>query len=283
LFRRRYLSSGKVKDIFEVDDHLLFVFTDRLSSHDVVLADTIPYKGEVLCRISAHCFKRCTEKGIENHMIRTTAPNEMLVKRLSIIPIEVIGRNYLYGSYWKRFKRGEVTLPKGSRPILAAPLSELVIEFTTKFEVKDRPIEVEEILSRNWLKAEELNQILEETKRLNELISEDASRAGLLLADFKLEFGRDEEGSIFLADEAETPDSCRYWDAKTYEEGKAQDSFDKQIVRDYLERVLGWDVKQPEPGTRLKETILPEDIVKKTSQRYIEVLERLTGERFRGT
>src|SRR3990170_2968898 len=136
-----FLRSGKVKDVYDAGNgKLLFLYTDRLSSHDVVLADTVPYKGEVLCRLSARCFSICEKMGIKTHMIDVPEPNKMVVQKLSIVPVEVIERNYVYGSYWKRYQQCEVQLPKGTTPVLAAKLSEPVIEFTTKFEAKDNPI-----------------------------------------------------------------------------------------------------------------------------------------------
>ena len=235
---RRFLRSGKVKDIYDAGEgKLLFVYTDRLSSHDVMLADNVPHKGEVLCRLSAYCFTNCSASGIETHLIDVSEPNKMLVKKLFLIPIEVIGRNYLYGSYWKRFQRGEVTLPEGTNPVLATKLSEPVVEFTTKLEAKDRPITEQDILSYGWLKPEEIDQIKEITLKLNELMLKDSKKAEIILADFKVEFGKDEADKIILIDEAETPDSCRFWDASKYQPGKIQESFDKQIVRDYLEKM----------------------------------------------
>jgi phosphoribosylaminoimidazole-succinocarboxamide synthase len=279
--KKRFLRSGKVKDIYDASkEELLFVFTDRLSSHDVMLADEIPHKGQVLCRLSAHCFENCEDNGIETHMVDVPAPNKMLVKKLFLIPIEVIGRNYVYGSYWKRYQRGEVELPEGTDPVLAAKLSEPLVEFTTKFEAKDKPLTEQEVISRGWLGAPEIDQIKKITLQLNELMLKDAEKAGFILADFKLEFGIDAEGKIILADEAETPDSCRFWDASKYQPDKIQESFDKQIVRDYLEKVKGWDKNQPAPGTKLTEPILPEEIINKTSQRYIQAYERLTGRKF---
>jgi len=278
---RRFLRSGKVKDIYDAgEEKLLFVYTDRLSSHDVMLADKVPHKGEVLCRLSAYCFTNCIVSGIETHLIDTPDPDKMLVKKLFLIPIEVIERNYLYGSYWKRFQRGEVKLPEGTDPVLAARLSEPVVEFTTKLEAKDRPITEKDIASYGWLKPEEIDQIKEITLKLNELMLKDSKKAEIILADFKVEFGKDETDKIILIDEAETPDSCRFWDASKYQPGKIQESFDKQIVRDYLERVEGWDKKQPKAGTKLTKPILPEEIIQKTSQRYIEAYERLTGRKF---
>jgi len=279
--KKRFLRSGKVKDVYDVSkEKLLFVFTDRLSSHDVMLADKIPQKGQVLCRLAAHCFANCEDNDIETHMIDVPAPNEMLAKKLFLIPIEVIGRNYVYGSYWKRYQRGEVQLPEGTDPVLAAKLSEPLIEFTTKFEAKDRPLTEQEIISRGWLGAPEINQIKEITLKLNELMLKDAEKAGFILADFKLEFGIGEGGKIILADEAETPDSCRFWDASKYQPDKIQESFDKQIVRDYLEKVKGWDKNQPAPGTKLTKPILPKEIINKTRQRYIQAYEKLTGKKF---
>ena len=277
----RFLRSGKVKDIYDVGEgKLLLVYTDRLSSHDVMLADQIPHKGEVLCRLSTHCFSNCRVSGIETHLIDSPSPDQMLVRKLFLIPIEVIGRNYLYGSFWKRFQRGEAKLPEGTDSALAAKLSEPVVEFTTKLEAKDRLITEQDIISFGWLKPEEIDQVKRTTLKLNDLMLEDSERAGFILADFKVEFGKDETDKIILIDEIGTPDGCRFWDKSKYQPGKAQDSFDKQIVRDYLERVKGWDKEQPKPGTKLKKTILPDELVQKTSQRYIEAYERLTGGKF---
>jgi len=278
---KRFLRSGKVKDIYDAGNgKLLFVYTNRLSSHDVMLADKIPHKGEVLCRLSAYCFTNCENRGIETHMIEVLDPNKMLVKKLSLIPIEVIGRNYLYGSYWKRCQCGEVDLPEGTDPVLATRLTEPVVEFTTKFEAKDEPLAEHEIVSRGWLETHEIAQIKKTTLQLNELMLKDAERAGFILADFKLEFGTAEEGKIILADEAETPDACRFWEASKYQPNKVQESFDKQIVRDYLEKEKGWDNNQPMPGTKLTKPILPKEIIRKTSQRYIQAYERLTRRKF---
>jgi len=281
LLEKRFVRSGKVKDIYDAGNgRLLFVYTDRLSSHDVMLADTVPYKGQVLCRLSAYCFANCEDHGIETHMIKVLDPNRMLVKKLFLIPIEVIGRNYLYGSYWKRYQQGEVQLPEGTDPVLAARLAEPTVEFTTKFEAKDEPLTEQEIVSRGWLGTREIAQIKKITLELNELMLKDVERARFILADFKLEFGIDEEGKIVLADEAETPDTCRFWETSKYKPNKVQESFDKQIVRDYLEKVKGWDKNQPKPGTKLTKPILPEEIIRKTSQRYIQAYERLTRRKF---
>ena len=278
---KRFLRSGKVKDIYEAGKRkLLFVYTDRLSSHDVMLDDKIPNKGQVLCRLSAHCFTNCEDLGIKTHMIEVLDPNKMLVKKLFLIPVEVIGRNYLYGSYWKRYQRGEVQLPEGTDPVLAARLAEPVVEFTTKFEAKDKPLTEQKIVSSGWLGIREIAQIKKIALKLDALMLKDVDRAGFILADFKLEFGIDEEGKIILADEAETPDTCRFWDASKYQPNKVQESFDKQIVRDYLEKVKGWDKNQPTPGTKITKPILPKEIIQKTSQRYIQAYERLTRRKF---
>jgi len=279
--KKNYLRSGKVKDLYDAGNgRLLFIYTDRLSSHDVKLADKIPHKGQVLCSISAHCFENCEKHGIQTHMIDIPDPNKMLVKKVSLIPIEVIGRNYLYGSYWKRYQASEAQLPEGTDPVLATKFSEPIIEFTTKFKAKDRLITEQYIISNGWLRNYEISQIKKITSKVNEVMSKDARRAGFILADFKLEFGKDEDGNIILVDEAGTPDSCRFWDARKYLPGRVQESFDKQIVRDYLEKVKGWDKNPPAPGTRLTERILPDYIIQKTSQRYIEAYERLTGRGF---
>ncbi len=274
----RYLRSGKVKDLYDAGNRcILMVFTDRLSSHDVMLADQIPCKGEVLCRLSAYCFELFERSGVPTHLVEVPDPDKMLVEASEVIPVEVLCRNYVYGTYWKRFQQGTVRLPEGTESILAAQLSRPIIEYTTKFEAKDRPLEDEEILVNRWLSPAELSWVRSMTARVNELLCGMAEKAGFIVADFKLEYARQKDGRIILADEAGTPDGCRFWEASRYQPGRLQDSFDKQVVRDYLERVLGWDKHQPDPGSRLQEPILPDEIVTKTSERYIEAFERLTG------
>ncbi len=277
----RFLRSGKVKDLYDAGDgRILVVFTDRLSAFDVLLADEVPHKGEVLCRLSAHGFSNCMERCIATHMLDIPDPEKMLVRKLDVVPVEVIGRNYVYGSYWKRHREGLVKLPKGTEPILAAKLTEPVIEFTTKFELKDRPVEEREILDKGWLTVEELDHVKRVALIINELMLKDCERAGFILADFKLEFGKDVENRIYLIDEVETPDTCRFWDAYQYRLGRHQESFDKQVVRDYLERVHGWDKAQPKPGTKLTQRLLPDEVIKETSERYIQAFERLTSRAF---
>jgi len=273
-----YIRSGKVKDIYKIDnDKILFLYTDRLSSHDVVLADTIPRKGEVLCKLAKYNFENFGLNDIKHNMIEMKTPNSMIVENLTIIPVEVICRNYVYGSYWKRYKRGEVVLPENTEAIFASKIFKPLVEFTTKFEVRDRPITEEEILSNDWLSKEEIASIKKKTLKINELIMKDCERAGLLLADFKLEYGRRKNGEIILADEVGTPDTCRFWNVETYKIDTTQPSLDKQIVRDYLENEKNWATNAPEAGTKLKEKILPNEIIDKTSKKYIEVYERLTG------
>lgn len=276
----RYLRSGKAKDLFEVDgDRLLMVFTDRISAYDVVLADKIPLKGVVTCGLSARCFERCEDIGIPTHFLGMLDRRKMVVKKVEIIPVELIVRNYLYGSYWSRLLRGEVKLPEGARPLLAERMPEPVVEFTTKFEAHDRPITVEEMLRNGWASRAELDVMIEQSLKLNRMMEGDAKSGGLILADFKLEFGR-LGGEVVLADEAETPDVCRLWDAREYSPGRAQKDFDKQVVRDYLAQKLGWPERAPPPGSKLESPVLPEDVVLVTKSRYIEAYERLTGRRF---
>lgn len=276
----RYMRSGKAKDIFELDgETLLMVFTDRISAYDIMLADKIPMKGVVMCELSAYCFEKCEDMGIPTHFMSLQNRRKMVVKRLDIIPVEVILRNYVYGSYWSRLLKGEIKLPSGFRPSLAEKLPEPIVEFTTKFEVHDRPVSIDEILDKGWVSGNELDRIVEWSLKMNSMMGGDAERGGLILADFKLEFGRF-RGGLALADEAETPDVCRFWDAKSYAPGKPQKDFDKQVVRDYLAEILGWPQKAPPPGSKLQHPVLPEEVVTATKLRYIEAYERLTGRNF---
>jgi phosphoribosylaminoimidazole-succinocarboxamide synthase len=273
----KFLRSGKVKDIYDLDDEmLLFHFTDRVSAFDVVLPNTIPRKGEVLCKLSAHWFETL---GVRHHMIRLEGPDVMVVKKLEMIPVECVVRGYLYGSLYERFSRGEVSLPVES--VLAIKLPEPYFDPTTKSDVKDEQITEEKIIEQGRMSALELRQVKQTTMAIYEKIAKVAERAGFILADLKLEFGRDEGGGILLAD-AIGPDEFRLWPADAYRAGETQESYDKQPIRDWLssigyrdrlEKARKNDLPIPAPPE------IPESLVIETSKRYIQAYERLTGRR----
>jgi phosphoribosylaminoimidazole-succinocarboxamide synthase len=272
---------GKVRDVYDLGENLLIVSTDRISAFDVVLPTPIPFKGLVLNKLSEFWF-RFTEDLFPNHLISAEFeefPEElrrfpelngrsMLVRKARPLPVEWIIRGYLYGSAWEEYKRkGSVcgiSLPPGLR--MADRLPEPLLTPTTKeAEGHDRPLTLEE--TEELVGKEKLREIKEGCLQIYERASWLAEKRGIIIADTKMEFGV-VDGELLLIDELLTPDSSRFWPFDSYEPGKPQPSFDKQYVRDYLESI-GWN-KQP-PGPEL-----PPEVVKKTSEKYLEVLRRLT-------
>ena len=272
----RFVRSGKVKDIYEVDDgHLLFHFTDRVSAYDVVLPTTIPRKGEVLCKLGAYLFESL---GVPHHMVRLEGEDMMVVKKMSMIPVECVVRGYLYGSLMERMEKGEVALPV--EKLMATKLPEPYFDPTTKSDLKDEPITEGEIVSQGRATAGELAQIRQSSLGIYGLLSEKAARAGFILADIKLEFGR-HNGEVLLGDSV-GPDEFRMWPASKYSPGKTQESYDKQPIRDWLSsegykgkldlaRKSGAPV--PPPPT------LPDWLCEETARRYAAVYEALSGKR----
>ncbi|MBI3413440.1 MAG: phosphoribosylaminoimidazolesuccinocarboxamide synthase [Candidatus Aenigmarchaeota archaeon] len=278
------VKQGKVRNVYDAGDgKLVLESTDRLSAFDIVLADTIPYKGEVLNGLSAHHLQMTQTGGIHTHYIRKSDDRGMLVYKLDMIPVEIIVRSYLYGSAWDRYGRGEFDLPKGTEPRKGAKFPYTVVEFTTKLEASDRPIDTDEILRNGWMTRAELGHVIEIAKYVHDIVAEGAARDGILLADEKMEFGRNPElaNVPILGDELGTPDSARFWDALLYAEnfeaGRDQPSYDKQFVRDHLLHERGWDKQRPAPGTRLTEPLLTREVVAKTSEKYLEARERIIG------
>src|SRR3989442_4138688 len=216
---------GKVKDICELDsDELLLVFTDRVSAYDAVLPSSIPRKGEVLCRLAAYWFNYLK---VPLHRLRVEYANGMIVRRLKMIPVEGVVRGYLYGSLYERLVKGEVTLPV--KPINAAKLPEPYFDPTTKSDVKDEPVTIDQIVDEGWLDPEEITALKDRSVSIYKKMSERADKAGFILADLKLEFGFDEEGNIVLADSI-GPDEFRLWPKENYSPGKNQESYDKQLI-----------------------------------------------------
>ena len=266
---------GKVKDIYELDrEQLLFVFTDRVSAYDIVLPSTIPRKGEVLCKLAAYWFNYLK---VPHHMVRVENPSRMVVRKLKMIPVECVVRGYLYGSLYERLVKGEVDLPV--KPVNAAKLPEPYFDPTTKSDVKDEPVTVDQIVDEGWLDTEEITALKVSSVNIYKKMSERADKAGFILVDLKLEFGFDEESNIVLADSI-GPDEFRLWPKENYSPGKNQESYDKQLIRDWLSKVgykktLDEARKAGQPTPRPPD--LPEDLIDETSKRYIIAYERLTG------
>ena len=287
---------GKVRDVYVVDhERLLLVATDRVSAFDVVMSETIPHKGAVLTQITAWWLRQL-EPGIEHHMISADASEivrevpqlrghesaiagrAMLCRRTTVFPIECVVRGYLSGSAWKEYREhgtlaGE-SLHKGLReserldPPLFSPA-------TKADEGHDENITVDRmrsVVGERWAsKLENLSREIYQTARAI------AAKRGIIIADTKFEFGRTEGGEgaekVILVDEVLTPDSSRFWPADSYMPGKAQPSFDKQPLRDYLDaekRAGRWDGNHPPPP-------LPKDVIDATSERYLDIYRRLTG------
>ncbi|HLE65038.1 MAG TPA: phosphoribosylaminoimidazolesuccinocarboxamide synthase [Candidatus Bathyarchaeia archaeon] len=266
---------GKVKDVYELGDvQLLFVFTDRVSAYDVVLPSVIPRKGEVLCKLAAFWFDYLKTP---HHMVRLDSSNRMVVRKLKMIPVECVVRGYLYGSLHDRLVKGEISLPV--KPVLASKLPEPIFDPTTKSDVKDEPITIEQIEDEGWLDPEQIEALKETSINIYNTMSLRAGGAGFILADLKLEFGFDEEGNILLADSI-GPDEFRLWPKDQYAPGKIQESYDKQPIRDWLakmgyKKTLDEARRAGQPTPRPPD--LPPDLVAETSRRYVVAYERLTG------
>jgi len=280
-------SRGKVRDIYDLGDKLLIVATDRISAFDVVMANGIPYKGIVLTKISRFWFDFLSPD-VEHHLIsddvsdfpepfcshsEQLAGRSMLVKKVEVLPIECVVRGYLAGSGWKEYKdSGTVCgqrLPAGLKQCEKLP--ELIFTPATKAEMgtHDENISFEECV--DIIGKEDADYVRHKSTEIFEKAGEYAESKGIILADTKFEWGRVDD-KIILIDEVLTPDSSRFWPADKYEAGRDQESFDKQFVRNYLESI---NFDKSGPGVEL-----PEDIASKTSDKYIEAYERLTGKKF---
>jgi len=266
---------GKVKDVYELgDDELVFVFTDRVSAYDVVLPSTIPRKGEVLCKLAGYWFDYLM---VQNHMVRLMDDTRMVVRKLKMIPVECVVRGYLYGSLFERLSKGEIHLPVDR--VLAAKLPEPIFDPTTKSDVKDEPITMEQVVEEGWLDQEQMDALRDMSLDIYRKMTEKADRAGFILADLKLEFGFDEDENILLADSI-GPDEFRLWPKTEYAPGKTQESYDKQPIRDWLSKVgykksLDDARKQGLPSPRPPD--LPAELISEISKRYVAAYERLTG------
>ncbi|MBA3960813.1 MAG: phosphoribosylaminoimidazolesuccinocarboxamide synthase [Chthoniobacterales bacterium] len=276
------LRSGKVREVFDLGETLLFVATDRLSAFDVILPDPIPEKGAVLNQISAFWFQRLS--AVQSHLLTADFENfppqlqpfrdelsgrSMIVSKAQPLPVECVVRGYLAGSGWKDYQAtGEVCghrLPPGLR--LASELPEPIFTPSTKNDAGHD-------LNIDWAQCCELlgESVARQARELSLEIylagKKHAASRGIIVADTKFEFGLTSKGLI-LIDECLTPDSSRFWPADSYEPGKSPPSYDKQFVRDYLE-TLAWDKTYPGP-------LLPAEVIARTSAKYLEAFHQLTG------
>ncbi len=268
------LRKGKVKDLYALpDERLLFVFSDRVSAFDVILGSEIPMKGEILAHFAEFWFQTL---GAPNHMIALVGKNQLIVKKLKMIPIECIVRGYMYGSLYERMKSGKTSIE--GNPILASRFSEPVFDPTTKSERKDLPITKEEALSRGLVTSEEFDRLRQTSISLYEKMEERVSRASFILGDIKFEFGRDKKGEIVLADSL-GPDEFRLWPMDSYSAGKIQESFDKQLIRDWLTE-QGFKATFETAalqGRKVAPPVLPPDLIRTVTERYLEAYGKITG------
>jgi phosphoribosylaminoimidazole-succinocarboxamide synthase len=281
----KFLHRGKVRDLYEVDaDHLLIVQTDRLSAFDVILPNPIPGKGEVLTAVSNFWFKKLGNvipnhlSGIDPESVVTTESDKAQVrgrsfvtKKLKPLPIEAIVRGYLVGSGWKDYKKTGavcgIQLPAGLQE--AQKLPQALFTPSTKAAVGDHDENISFDEAKKLLGAEMAEKVKAATLALYTQAAEYALTCGIIIADTKFEFGTDAAGTLYLIDEALTPDSSRFWPADQYKVGSNPPSFDKQFVRDWLE-TSGWDKQSPAPQ-------VPAEVLQKTADKYREAQRMLTG------
>jgi phosphoribosylaminoimidazole-succinocarboxamide synthase len=280
-----HIASGKVREIYEIDpDHLLFVATDRISAYDVILNQTVPDKGKILTGLSLHFFDLLDTP---NHLVTTDLSDigglndedlaelqgrAMVVRRAEVVPVECVVRGYLYGSSWREYRDGggpsTEHLPEGLQ--MADQLEHPIFTPATK-AATGHDENITEGRTREILGDDLFEELEKRSLDIYSRANAYAAERGVILADTKFEFGQ-VNGELLLIDEVLTPDSSRYWPADEYAPGQEIPSFDKQYVREWLER-QPWDKSPPPPD-------LPDEIVEGTRARYIEAYERITGSSF---
>lgn len=276
---------GKVRDVYDLEDRLLMVATDRISAFDVIMQDPVPGKGKILTRISLFWFDIISSI-IDNHVIASDVDQypqicrqyrdelegrSMLVKKTRPLPVECVVRGYISGSGWKSYqKTGEVCgirLPDGLRE--SDRLPEPIFTPSTKAELGEHDINISYDHMVDLIGTERAQQVRDLSLEIYQKGAEIAEKSGIIIADTKFEFGEDENGLI-LIDEVLTPDSSRFWPKATYQPGGPQASFDKQYLRDYLNSV-DWDKTPPPPQ-------LPAEVIENTKSKYLEALQALVGQ-----
>ena len=275
-----HLRTGKVRELYTNETgNLLIVASDRVSAFDWVLPTEIPNKGAVLTQLSLWWFEQLKQI-VPNHIISTDVPTEVagravIAKPLTMYPIECVARGYLTGSGWAEYKNDQKVcgneLPAGLQDGSKLPTS--IFTPATKAEIGDHDLNIDFLAATKFVGSETAAELRDLTLEIYDAASKIANERGIILADTKFEFGTDAHGEITLGDEVLTPDSSRFWAAAEWQPGKAQPSFDKQYLRDYLVS-SGWDRESSPPA-------LPADVVEKTAQRYTEAFERITGNSFK--
>lgn len=269
-----FLASGKVKDLYDVDEStLLFKFSDRVSAYDVKFKQDIPRKGEVLCKFAEFWFN---ELDVPNHFIKRESETEILVKKMKMLPIECVVRGYFYGSLVSRWKKGEVQVSEGTNTALAAKLPEPIFDPTTKSE-HDIPIDKSKAIEMNLVSEEQYNWLEKTSIVIYKKMSKIADGVGFILADLKLEFGLLDD-QITLGDSI-GPDEYRLWPKDSFETGKIQEAYDKQLLRDWL-TANGYQKQFDDARDNGQEPIPPEippEIISKMTERYVTAYEKISG------
>ena len=285
----RHVHSGKVRDLYAIDDLLLLVASDRISAFDYVLPNLIPDKGVVLTQLSLWWFEQLADV-VPTHVVTADVADyppelapyaddlrgrSMLCRRLDMVSVECVARGYLTGGGFKEYREtgGVCGLPLPSGLEDGSRLPEAIFTPTTKAPVgqHDESMTYDDVVA--VVGAELAERLREVTLAIYQRGVELAEKAGIILADTKVELGHDQAGALTLGDEVLTPDSSRFWPAADWHPGRQQPSFDKQYVRDWLLNDSGWDRTSPPPP-------LPDDVVERTRSKYVEAYERLTGRRF---
>ena len=280
------LHQGKVRDIYDINqDKMLIVTTDRISAFDVIMNETIPYKGKVLNQMAKFWFEKIKDI-VPNHLIHE-AVNEyvtedealrikdraVVVKKLKPIPIEAIVRGYVVGSGWKEYQENQsicqINLPEGLK--LASRLPETIFTPSNKASVGEHDENISISQCTELIGKKLTDHITQISLDIYQMAYDIAIEKGIMIADTKFEFGTDENDDLFIMDEVLTPDSSRFWSKETYQVGIPPHSFDKQFIRDWLES-QSWNKNPPPPR-------LPENIIQKTSEKYLDIFEKLTNEK----
>ena len=279
------LHQGKVRDIYDINpEKMLIVTTDRISAFDVIMDETIPYKGQVLNQMAKFWFEKI-EDIVPNHLTHEKVSHfvtedealrienrAVVVKKLTPIPIEAIVRGYLVGSGWKEYQKDQsicdIKLPSGLK--LASQLPETIFTPSNKAAVGAHDENISMATCVKLIGQDLTDQISKISLEIYKVAYKIALEKGIMIADTKFEFGTDSSGKLFIMDEVLTPDSSRFWSKDSYQVGTSPHSFDKQFIRDWLEN-QDWNKTPPPPK-------LPDNIIQKTSQKYLDIFEKLTGE-----
>jgi phosphoribosylaminoimidazole-succinocarboxamide synthase len=273
----KFVHSGKVKDVYELDDkNLLFHFTDRVSAYDVPMITDIKGKGEILCKFAEFWFN-CLDS--RNHMVRLDAKDKMVVRKLKMIPLECVVRGYLYGSLYERYiTSGRNIADLGPNLKIGSMLGEPIFDPTTKSKIHDLPISEDQILAKKILTNDELRYVKDMSIRLYRQMSEISNNAGFIMADVKFEFGKDPTTSEIILADSLGPDEFRMWTIDSYKVGEEQVSYDKQYLRDWLTKVGFRDIikQASEEGKKPIPPELPSDVVNELLKRYSFVYEKIS-------